>query len=460
MFDLASRTDVEACELTLRGTPLGATTGRSQASASFSSSVGLAAELAGLVRPQGCAPAQPAASPAGGPVATRSPVIASTPWEDHEFRNPSTRARSNRKQRRSQAYELRDGLRACSVKRVAGCGRRRISHDVEVVRRRVQREYAPSYQRAYYRGLLSCGSVWECPVCASQIRAERATELQSAVEAWGPSCVAMLSLTVRHGLGDDLRAVRAGVANSFRRVINGVPWKRFSSKFGLKHSVRALEVTHGALHGWHPHLHVLLFFEKALDEQQSREAIAWLSARWAECVRRALGDGFTPNDHGVDLRASRRSDYLIKSVWELVDPGSKRGRVQNRTPLQIAADVVKLGEPADVALWKSFCSGMRGAKMLTWSRGMRAALGIGTEKPDEVLVEGEEQAEAETVAVIDGCAWDRVRDRRGLACAILEAAELAPSAAACFEALRQLMRGPERSRCGPSDAAALSEPDP
>jgi hypothetical protein len=187
-----------------------------------------------------------------------SPIIATTPWEDHEFRNPSPRAKSNRKQRRSFAYALRDGLRTNSVKRVASCGRRRISHDVEVVRRRVQRSGAPSHQHAYYRGLLRCGSVWECPVCASQIRAERAAELELAVDTWGPSCVAMLSLTVRHGLGDDLRAVRAGVANSFRRVINGEPWKRFCSRFGLKHSVRALEVTHGAAHGWHPHLHVLL----------------------------------------------------------------------------------------------------------------------------------------------------------------------------------------------------------
>ena len=71
------KSDAEACELTIRGTPLGPTSGRSQASAPFSApSVVRAAELAGLARPQGCAAAQPAARPAGGPVATPSTVRA------------------------------------------------------------------------------------------------------------------------------------------------------------------------------------------------------------------------------------------------------------------------------------------------------------------------------------------------------------------------------------------------
>ena len=205
MADLQATCAVEACELTLRGTPLRATTGSSQASAARSSLSSSASELAALVCPQGCAPAQPGASPAGGPDATSNPVDTAS-WEDHEFRNPSPRAVSERKKRRRLMYEVRDGLRRLSTKRVGACGRRRIACEVEVVRRTAKRESGQTYQHAYYRGLLRCGSVWECPVCALQIRAERADELKRAVECWGHGNVAMLSLTVRHGLGDDLLA--------------------------------------------------------------------------------------------------------------------------------------------------------------------------------------------------------------------------------------------------------------
>lgn len=438
--------DAEACELTIRGTPLGATTGRSQASEPLPEgdraprfvSLSQASELAGLVCPQGCGSAKPAASPAGGPVALSEQGDTAS-WKDHEFRNPSPRAISERKKRRRHAYEIRDGLRPIGTKRVAACGRRRIAHDVEVVRRTAKRESGATYQHAYYRGLLRCGSVWECPVCALQIRAERGDELKRAVEFWGPANVAMLSLTVRHGLGHDLTSTRRGLADSFQRLIRGRPWKRFCRKYGLAYHVRAVEVTHG-VHGWHPHVHVLLFLETPLSPTELDAATTWLQERWCNCVRRALGSAFVPNEHGADLRESKRADYLAKFSFELVDPGTKRGRGKNRTPLQIATSAATGRSPDDEALWVTYCSGMRGAKMLTWSDGLRAAVELDAEKSDEEVVDGEEQKEAEIVAVISGSAWDGARDRRGLPCAILEATELAPGQAEGYAAIQDLIR--------------------
>jgi hypothetical protein len=362
------------------------------------------------------------------------------PWKDHEFRNPSPPNISERKKRRRFTYELRDALRALNTKRVGACGRRRIAREVEVVRRTSTRDSGDTFQHAYYRGLLRCGSVWECPVCAMQIRAERAGELTRAVEFWGPANVAMLSLTVRHGLGDDLRATRQGIAAAFQRLIRGVPWKRFCSKYGLDHHVRALEITHGLRHGWHPHIHALLFLQTPLSAPELADATSWLQERWRNCVRRALGNDFVPNDHGVDLRESKCADYLAKFSFELVDPGTKRGRGENRTPIQIAASAAKGGNSKDEALWVAYCAGMRGAKMLTWSKGLRAAVELDVEKDDNEIVEGEEQKEAELVAVISGAAWDGARDRRGVPCAILEAAELATGQAEGFAAIENLIR--------------------
>jgi hypothetical protein len=444
----------EACELTTRGTPLGATTGRSQASvlkglakgAPRFVSLSQASELAGLVCPQGCVPTKSALSPAGGPVALSRRAAAAS-REDHDFRNPRQPA-SERKQRRRFVYELRDGLRSLGAPRVASCGRKRIALEVEVVRTTVMRDAGGTCQHAYFRGVQRCGSVWECPVCALRIRASRAGELKAAVEAWGPDAVAMLSLTVRHGLGDDLRAVRQGVANSFRRLINGKPWKRFCSKFGLQHHVRSIEVTHGA-HGWHPHLHVLFFLEVKLTEDEQAEASAWLQERWARCVRRALGGDFVPNEHGVDLRESKRADYLAKFSLELTDPGTKRARGKNRTPLQIAASAATGKRQPDETLWVAYCSGMRGAKMLTWSRGLREAVDLDQEQSDQEVVDSKEQQPAEPVAVIASWAWDAIRHHRGMACAILEAAELAANQTEGFEAIQDLIRvrsGPNRLR--------------
>jgi hypothetical protein len=289
--------------------------------------------------------------------------------------------------------------------------------------------------------------VWECPVCAQQIRAERAEELKFAVEQWSHDSVAMLSLTVRHGLGDDLRAVRKGVADSFRRLINGKPWKRFCARYGLQHHVRSIEVTHGA-NGWHPHLHVLFFLDGKLTEDEQADASTWLQERWARCVRKALGADFVPNVHGVDLRESKRADYLAKFSFELSDPGTKKARGKNRAPLQIATSAASGRSDADAALWVSYCVGMRGAKMLTWSRGLREFVGLDAERSDQEVVGAEEAQLAEPIAIITGSTWDSARQRRGVACSILDAAERAPSRGEAWTAIQAVIRS-ARSRVPP-----------
>ena len=212
--------------------------------------------------------------------------------------------------------------------------------------------------------------------------------------------------------------------------------------------MRSIEVTHGA-HGWHPHLHVLFFLEVKLSQDEEAEASAWLQQRWSRCVRRALGAAFVPNEHGVDLRESKRADYLAKFSLELTDPGTKRARGKNRTPLQIAASAATGKHSGDETLWIAYCSGMRGAKMLTWSKGLREAVDLDTEQTDQEVVDGEEQQPTESVAVIASWAWDALRHQRGMPCAILEAAELAASQTDGFEAIQELIRvrsGPPRLR--------------
>jgi hypothetical protein len=317
-----------------------------------------------------------------------------------------------------------------------------------VVRSRRARTDGSTYEHAYFRGLARCGSVWECPACALQIRTERAAELKRAADEWGPDSIAMLSLTVRHGLGDDLRAVRRGLAGSFQRLINGNPWKRFCEQYGVQHHVRSMEVTHGQ-HGWHPHLHVLFFLHRKLAPDALSKATLWLHLRWAQCVRRALGSDFVPNEHGVDLRESKRADYLAKFSFELTDPGTKRGRGKNRTPLQIAESAATGKHEADGLLWRAYCEGMRGAKMLTWSRGLREEVGLDEELPDSELAETEEEQPAEPIATITSGAWLSVRGRRGLACAILEAAEMAASQTDGAKAIQALIWGATPSRVPP-----------
>jgi hypothetical protein len=375
------------------------------------------------------------------------------PWKDHDLCNPPTADRScaeagtagAAKDRRRTSYILRDALRPISVKRVEGCGRRRIAFQVEVVRRPFNDASGGKRYHAHFHGILRCGSAWECPVCAFQIRAERSRQVEEAAARWGIDRMVMLSLTVRHGLGHNLKTVRQGLTRAYSRLVRGEPWKRIKRRYGLRHSIRALEVTHGP-NGWHPHLHVQWFLDAALSAEMLAEVEAWLRDKWQTCVIRELGAEHAPNGaHGVDLRPTRRGDYAFKMALELVDPGTKYARRGHRTPWQIAADYAEYGRESDAALWRNYCEGMRGAQMHHWSDGLRKAVRLDEEKTEQQIVDGEQMPEDEIVAVLDPSAWAAVAQRGPEAVLlILYAAENTATATDCDAAIRDLVHGLSR----------------
>jgi hypothetical protein len=338
--------------------------------------------------------------------------------KDHRQSNPTPSRASRPSAERRLLFRVQDALRPLQRSRVAKCGRVRIGSLVAIKR-------STTSGRAHFGGLLRCGSLWTCPDCGALIRVRRADEVRAAVEHQGADRVAMLSLTVRHGLGDELKRVRQGVAKAWTKLMNGKPWKRFARRIALQGYIRALEVTHGPTHGWHPHVHALLLTHRTLTALELQEAREWLSTRWQDCVERALGDQFRPDDlHGCDLRPCHSADYLAKLGLELTAPGrSKRAKGANRTPMEIAYDVAAEGRGEDGRLWKEYCASMFGARMLTWSRGIRDAVGLDDELTDDELLAAPEAEPREPIALIDGKTWDTIRHVPLVRSRLLEAAE-------------------------------------
>ena len=307
---------------------------------------------------------------------------------------------------------------------------------------------------AFFRGLQTCGSVWECPPCQMTIKAKRADEIRRVIEKHGHARAAMLSLTIRHGRDDDLARMRKDFANAWRGFTRGAAWKRFCERHKVIGWVRSLEITHSNANGWHPHIHVLLLFADELPALEVYKVdgvtrwipsdVGWVIERWQAMVCRYIGAEHEPDDdHGAVLSPCFSADYISKLGLEISDPGAKKGRRGGRTPLQIASDfadasaAVKKGgsslrrqKARDGWLWTSYCEAMRGARQLTWSRGLKAKFGI-VDRTDADVAQEEEPAcddQAITVGVIDSKAWDTIRCRRVGTCSaayyVLRAAEI------------------------------------
>ena len=316
--------------------------------------------------------------------------------------------------------------------------------------------------RVVLKGITTCGLAWECPVCQMTIKARRAEQIAQLVEWHGRPGAFLLTLTFRHGLGNDLRTARKGLANAWRGMARGKPWAKFKAALGVRGTVRAMEVTHGP-NGWHPHLHVLILCRpgwEAATMPDGQPAEEWIKERWADMVIRYLGAEHEPDPrYGTERTPCSDGQYLAKLGLEVCDPGKKEGRDDaHRNPLEIARDLVDHGHRSDRALWRVYCQAMHGARQLTWSKGLRELAGI-PDRSDAELAQDEEAGEQTAhVLTVAGDDWRKIARKRIRVERPDGTKELVPApvllieraeqkgARAAWRMLRSLVRAPDAAR--------------
>lgn len=274
--------------------------------------------------------------------------------------------------------------------------------------------------KAHYHGLMTCGSVWTCPVCAPKITQRRLEELKTGVGRW-PGSVFMATFTLQHELDDKLTALVEDVRKAYRAIKSGAKWKRFVAKYQIGGSIAGLECTVSRLNGWHPHLHVL-FFSRMAPGAVIPELIEEELYRWFQAALQKSGR-YASKDHGVRVEravdAQSEGDQALKkyvSKWgleeELAKSPVKKARSENGirhySPFELL-DVYEEGKFTQeaglaggnwdqlvsdgrwaAAKFQEYGQAMKGKQQLVWSKGFRAALGLNEEeKTDEELAQEE-----------------------------------------------------------------------
>lgn len=349
--------------------------------------------------------------------------------------------------RRAVRFNARDLLRSISSQdRLRSCGHR-------VVRAggvQVRATFGADGAHAGFGGLSTCGSVWACPVCSAKVLAVRTREVEHAITAWQGQggTVGMLTLTMRHDRGQRLGTLWDGLSGAWRALGKSYAWKVFRESSGLAHSYRATEVTHGRS-GWHVHLHVLLFTSGPVGRHLSVPVFdAWSDA--------LASLGFFAWSAVQDYRevgpgdAAGLADYLAKNTYpestraalEVTRSDLKDGKRGGRTPFGIlrgllaAAEADGTVDDGDLALWHEWEAASRGRRQGVWSRGARAALGIGEAVSDEDLAAVEVGTAVDTVLEIAPSAWSVLRSQPGWAAQLLAVVESCADHHAAFVAAR------------------------
>lgn len=332
------------------------------------------------------------------------------------------KAKEEQQARRDAALARRYDLRDCARQilpreRVSLCGRL-----VVPTKSAVQVWYDPEHEAAHFGQLVTCGSIWHCPVCAAKIAERRRVEVKEAMTTWRErgGLIALATFTLSHHAGESLGPVLARLQKARDRLLSGRAAVSFKAEHGIVGSIRALEITHG-VNGWHPHLHVLLFIspEKNTCVGDTDYLVRDLKASWSAAV--AKEDGQATWAHGCDVQTNsgeisdvteKLANYFTKQggEWdeshELTKSNAKQGIRAGRSPMQLLIEASK-GDSAAGRLWLQYACTMKGERFLYWSRGLRDLLGLNDEQSDEELAEST-VASAVLVVEIGKAAWQYV----------------------------------------------------
>lgn len=311
------------------------------------------------------------------------------------------------------------------------------AHKVTRCRRwlRPRGKFAPTYAevhrhhdtgRTFFSGTEICASASACPVCSAKIAERRAEEVQAAVDAWiaqGGICL-FVTLTVPHTAQDSITAMVQGFRRGLELFRGGRGGKAINDALGRVGVIRALEVTWGAVNGWHPHSHEIWFCRPSVVPVEA------IISRWLDSAQ-AAGFQRPSVAHGVTIKraesteeaAARLAEYLAKlgkgdskdsrPLWgaadELVRAHSKRGRYRRFTPwdflrAQFDPETSTMARGRYRELFGEYVQAFKGVALLFWSRGLKARFAIAEKTEAETAEESRE--ETDSLARIEADQWE------------------------------------------------------
>lgn len=354
------------------------------------------------------------------------------------LRNPETGEAVPLENRGGKLYQYRDSRAARAERfalkaavsellpgsRTSKCHRWRVPNQALEVRKSVE------HGKAFYAGCQVCARVWTCPVCAAKISERRKVELADAItRAERLGLVAYLvTLTVPHGLGDDIHAMLDWMMTAWRKMTTNRAGKAAMNAIGRRGFVRALEVTDGP-NGFHPHFHVLMFLDTLMSPDQVQ---AILSPTWqTACERAGLP---RPHDvHGCKVdNGEKAHQYVTKGVWGLESEMTKGHMKQSRnpdgrTPFDLLRAWFYDSDDYSRRRFLVYAQAFEGRRQLYWSNGLRDMLALVELSDEEIATQKLEPASV--VSELTTEQWKAIL-ATGSESAVLDVAERTPEALA------------------------------
>jgi hypothetical protein len=332
-------------------------------------------------------------------------------------------ARGRERETRRARFRRKRALARAGLlsKRMATCGEHPIvkKREGEVPMRVVVKTDG----RASHRGVGHCRTR-TCECCGPILFAQDAELIAAVVDEHGQDRTLMVTATVKHHRGLDLKPLRKAFTLAWRKMLQHSTWGAFELLRGVG-VVRVFECPYGDANGWHPHYHAALFLQSAVTDAELAALQGFISQLWRDTVERVIGEAYRPTlEHGIDVSRWHRDGYMTKLglAAELTDAGqAKRSDRGLRSYFQMTHDWEANG--ADALRIREYIEATKGMQVVAFGKGLRARARklLEAKKPKASEREGADLYTEEFKAL----RHVKTDDGRDALIAVLEVAELA-----------------------------------
>lgn len=179
-----------------------------------------------------------------------------------------------------------------------------------------------------YYGVMCCHNVWACPVCGRKLSERRKQGLSKLLTAhfdrFGADSVTASLFTIPHSKYDDLQDILKRLNKAYSDMTHSRGYKALMKTLQGCGSSKAKEVTWSLVNGFHPHIHVLNFFEQnlLLDHEFIADTLFNL---WADALKKNCFDPPSREAFGCNLIPSTKqgiqavAEYFSKSESDVND---------------------------------------------------------------------------------------------------------------------------------------------
>lgn len=257
-----------------------------------------------------------------------------TAEETEKFNNKRFDEDSQTWVKTSRIVQFKPPLEACGVsmgilKGNSGVDANNINPTVDIVQ--------STDDKVHYHKLASCAMIWRCPVCSLKIMKGRESTIYALAKSHerANKVMGFTTLTLPHAQNDTLKTTLDKLIDSFKHLQKQRFYREFRS--GCKRKghetpgkilgqIKSVEITWKYRNGWHPHLHILTFYD--FDLQDNQKVITDFQERTLAWWCKMTGAKRIGQDQQLCYGIKGAAEYMAKwdAVKELTAEQLKQGK--------------------------------------------------------------------------------------------------------------------------------------